>query len=431
MPNLFVFSPIRGRRQHLICFYQFIFLLSNVSEVHGIVRKIAKSFIYYGYASGYGDKLSDHTGPQVVEICGKDPEKTWTVNYHDIPEWKLANECAVYGRPGDDTQVPIIINGGNACSGANGIGVFMKSFVSMYPKTKLPTIYSMNYGGRNKARESTIIENAVRLIELVYTKHRRVPHIIGASLGCAVAIGAIERLGSKYRWPSLTLVDPFTNVLDTVRSKFCGGIAANALESKGTNNWKSYSRVQKSAVFKTIPTMIFSATKDRVIPPIQHCKLFSAFVGHGDFSESETGLKFTERRSNLGVPRFLVQVDIGHMQSARRALMQGMDHFDRALVQRVHSTFKRYVVNGKSPVIPQQALVQPMVWRPDSPNRLPGTMVLLAILCVFAFALGALFYLVRSRASNQPRDQLRDLEEGRSRKKSRRKERSRNRSRGR
>merc|ERR1712139_435712 len=122
----------------------------------------------------------------------------------------------------------------------------------------------------------------------------------------------------------------------------------------------------------------------------------------GDLKNSEVGLKLTERANNLGCPRFLIQVKIGHMCSARRALMQGEDHFDRALVRQVSSVFKKYVVNGKSPVVPPRApLVQPLTWSPkkcqglcvgENPPWVPATLTLLCILFFCALSLGLLFY---------------------------------------
>jgi len=288
--------------------------------------------------------------------------------------------------PGDDTQTPIIMFGGNASHACGKpIEFFTASFACMYKK--LPTIYSMNYGGRGKARESTIISNAARLILLVYGKHKRMPHIFGVSLGCAVSIGAIRRLGMTYSFPSLTLIDPFKSMLDVVKRFPMGGWASYFFKRKGTNNWLSYQRVQHE-VFLRIPTIVFSATKDDMIPPEQHLRIFSELVGTGEvFSETSSSLKLTKRESNLGAPRLLVQVKTGHQFPAMTVLRQG-NHNDMTkkkcrvdsadspiednclhsgLTRRVQSLFKRFIVNGAVVRAPSPAGSPPaLAWRPSN-----------------------------------------------------------------
>lgn len=114
-------------------------------------------------------------------------------------------------------------------------------------------------------------------------------------MGCAVAIGVIERFGDGKFVQSLMLLDPFTNYADAVMNsiierirllwsslvgRLVGYPIKKSIQWANANTWRSDQRIRKP-VFSKIPLCVFSSTDDFEVPPEDHNRLFAiATDGH-------------------------------------------------------------------------------------------------------------------------------------------------------
>jgi len=174
------------------------------------------------------------------------------------------------------------------------------------------------------------VGNATRLMEKIYQKHNQMPHIVGAAIGSCVAISAIHKLGNRYSYPSLTLVDPLTSVVGCLKAtRFFGMqyLAAWAVRRAGTDCFFTTEKA-KDPVFKQIPIVCFTSTKrnDLFEPGYWKCMnpVFKALLGTNEkFPVTKENLAVIERKNDLGVPRVLVSARGFIMRSAQMVLRQG------------------------------------------------------------------------------------------------------------
>jgi len=157
----------------------------------------------------------------------------------------------------------------------------------------MPTIYSMDYYGDEKVDEKLLIDHGVRLYNHVCSKHEKKPHVFGVSLGCAVSIGVLDKLGEN-KIQSLTLLDPFHNFVDMARiyghgtakkltNMGCVGAIAGwkvqrTIRNSGKNCWYSDQKIG-GAAFKKIPICVLSGTADATIPAKFHNEIYAKAVG--------------------------------------------------------------------------------------------------------------------------------------------------------
>jgi len=152
----------------------------------------------------------------------------------------------------------------------------------------MPSIYSMDYSAPSAPCELAIIEQGIALFQYVCDEHRKTPNVFGTSLGCAVSIAVIERLGSDKLIHSLTLLDPFTTLYDTMPyifaynfpyvGRFLGIACKWFIQWKNINLWRSEQRIGKP-MFKKIPICVLSGTKDIKVPPEMHNQIYAIAAG--------------------------------------------------------------------------------------------------------------------------------------------------------
>lgn len=209
---------------------------------------------------------------------------------------------------------PVVAFGGNGFTAKLTILKFGDFLNSAGAGDKM--MYSVDNRGYTKnnpgnTNEKNLIEDAAKLILHAFRKANGDSDtgsnkvvVLGFSLGCAVAIGGIERAVEIRRekglptdiFSKIVLGNPFTSVPETLRRKI-GNVSLSmlfpgAFYLGGFPQWRSISRVQRGG-FPNVPVLMLSNKGDQVIHSALHRKLFLALkkpsVGENMFLEADGG----------------------------------------------------------------------------------------------------------------------------------------------
>lgn len=229
----------------------------------------------------------------------------------DISKWdntiqrmslELENDADIYVRPGRKDIAPIIAFGGTGSRGYADIKHWKTVLETLYGAQGLPFMYSMDYYANGFVSEELLIQNGCKLFEYVCRQHGKRPHVMGMSLGSAVGIGVIDRMGCDTA-ASLTVLDPFTSYPDTVAGIFrhsprhiakrihprlapignvigCmawifGYIGGLCIRLMGRDVWDSEKRIS-GPIFKDLPILVLSGKNDQLIAPEIHNQIYAA-----------------------------------------------------------------------------------------------------------------------------------------------------------
>lgn len=155
----------------------------------------------------------------------------------------------------------IIYFGGNGEDVSQNLPVFEKEF----PKHALYFMHYRSYGGSTGSpSEKANISDAIALFKQVKENHADIA-IVGRSLGTGIAI----RLASQFTATHLVLITPYDSIEAIASSKFPYLPISFLLRDK-YNSGKHASKIK-------IPTTVFMAGNDKVIPRESTETLFSRF----------------------------------------------------------------------------------------------------------------------------------------------------------
>jgi pimeloyl-ACP methyl ester carboxylesterase len=116
------------------------------------------------------------------------------------------------------------------------------------------------------------------------------PFLIGESLGTGVAVA----LAARHATRGLVLDSPFTSVADVVRARFRGAVPTFLLRTR----FDSMSAAQSLRV----PVLVLSGSRDDLVPPEEHRRLYEAMPCKAGFLElpSSGHLVMGSRRTQTG-----------------------------------------------------------------------------------------------------------------------------------
>lgn len=276
----------------------------------------------------------------------------------------------------------------------------------------------------NMTKEEILIYHGTLLFNKVLEKegNKWKPHLMGMSLGCAVAIAVTEKVENV---GSLTLLDPFTSFEDAAShlsnkwlKEDCKGILAGTLGWLARNSgaltvasslalaadkWLSKDRIM-SPVFRNVPICILSGTTDTMVPSQQHNELYqkAARLNMPPPVYAGSGLHMTNAKPHFSTvgweckaARMLVERKAEHM------------HFFAEEVDdsEVSEFFRRYIVNAvdMKKYAQQMAMSsQPQMTQPTKIPGVPDWVVALVVLIAVISLLCLVLYFICSDSRPPP-----------------------------